>query len=82
MNYRATDEGNYRTTDERAKQKFPISDYIRLSVMGLVILLTILVIKIGGFLSTMRKTAPAIEGQQTVGRGLSFTQGPGDLRGL
>jgi len=69
---------NYRTTDEGAKRKFPISDYIRLSVMGFVILLTILVIKIGGFLSNMRETAPAIEDQQTTGGGLAFTRGPED----
>ena len=77
MDYRSVNEvaGN-----EAAGQKFPISDYIRLGVMGLVILLTVLVIKIGGFLSNMRETAPAIEGQQTAGKDFSFTQEPWDTR--
>ena len=38
-------------------QKFPISDYIRLAIMGMIILLTIIVIKIGEYLSN--ETGPS-----------------------
>lgn len=72
---------NHRSTDKREIRKFPISDYIRLSVMGFVILLTILVLKIGGFLSNMREAAPVIQDRQAAGGGLVFTQGPGETRG-
>ncbi len=53
----------YLFTRSSVKQKFPIADYIRLGVMGLVILLTLIVIKAGGFLSNEREKIPAIEDQ-------------------
>jgi hypothetical protein len=68
----------YRPGYERAGQKFPISDYIRLGIMALVILLTLVAIKIGGFLTDAGEEAPAIEGPHKAGKGYSFTRETGE----
>ena len=70
----------YLLTHASVKQKFPIADYIRLGIMGFVILLTLIVIKVGGVLSNEREKIPAIEDQQFAGNGFSIPQGQGHKR--
>jgi hypothetical protein len=55
--------------------QFPLTDYIRLAMMGLVVLLTLLAFKIGGLLSSGKDKAPAPEGRQWAGEGVSVAQG-------